>query len=549
MLGRMSRGGRPPTNSNAARAALLQQAGPLPHRHELEQRLGQDLAGVQAVTGLGSDMEALQADAMAIGSDLLLFADVSPSLEQAAHEVAHVVQQGPGSGRGTSRPGDSAEREAAQAGRQVAAGQDVQISQVATGEVQGDWLTGAVVGGLLGGLPGAVIGGLIGDAMADSTPEEEIEEFRATTFAPLLDHHPSSGGMFDVYFDASTLAMRVELKVSFDFIAGDPSQVPAGFRPEEFQWTDDEKQDWRTRYMADVVSTWSQQYRFSSTQEGWDQISVGCAVEVRQSDADPHFVLHVEKYPTDADMVQSSVCTPGTNHDPTPGSNLCLPNPPDASGTVPNYGNVALDSNDMRDEAKLDWGAGSLAVHFSKGSTALNAAAKAELSPAKDQLVATATTNATLTGHASLDHPQGVDATEGAIHNMDLARERNDAVKAELTGAGVGADRLFQRNKGEQNATVDQDWCRVDVRVGTHQTQDPAVHETGHMLGLGDEYGAAGTDVAASYKTLLADQAGVEIKRGRTDSIMSNGSTVERWHYSTFLEALKEITSMETWSL
>ncbi len=98
----------------------------LPHRAAIESSYGVDLGAVQAYTGPDAKAacDALGAEAFASGNRVA-FADPSPSLELAAHEAAHTVQQSAGvrlSSR-VSRPGDALEVQADQAAARAASGQ------------------------------------------------------------------------------------------------------------------------------------------------------------------------------------------------------------------------------------------------------------------------------------------------------------------------------------------------------------------------------------------------------------------------------------------
>lgn len=97
----------------------------------------------------------------------------------------------------------------------------------------------------------------------------------------------------------------------------------------------------------------------------------------------------------------------------------------------------------------------------------------------------------------------------------------------------------------------------MDVSVGTHQTLTGAVHEFGHMLGLGDEYGYTNLKgfpkpgeplCDKAYVKMVKDQTGFDLVRTSDESIMSKGATVKPWHYSAFLEALKSIAG-QSWKL
>ncbi len=80
---------------------------------------------------------------------------------------------------------------------------------------------------------------------------------------------------------------------------------------------------------------------------------------------------------------------------------------------------------------------------------------------------------------------------------------------------------------------------------GATEKQKGAIHEFGHMIGLGDEYndGTPGIDHAAMVQSAL----GKVLTEGKTNDIMSSGNSIEKQHYITFLDALRTITSDNTW--
>jgi hypothetical protein len=271
-------------------------------------------------------------------------------------------------------------------------------------------------------------------------------------------------------------------------------------------------------------------------------VTVDTTVSVVESNSKPHFIATIAKYPPDAAMVQSSVCPPGTHHD----GNLCRPN---AGGK--GHGTAELDSNDMRPEQKLDWGNAVAQIPFDLNKTSLSAAGTTALGPIVTSLKGDAAMRVELTGRASNTRQRGQSAAEGAIVNMDLARGRTAAVVAHLTGQGIGADRIQVRNEGENGAGPGVAWCRVDAQTGKKETQHPALHETGHMFGLDDEYTStgnpAGSAMSASYDAMIKATTGDTVTHGDNEGAMSLGSTVQKWHYSSFLEALRTITGMPEW--
>ena len=115
--------------------------------------------------------------------------------------------------------------------------------------------------------------------------------------------------------------------------------------------------------------------------------------------------------------------------------------------------------------------------------------------------------------------------------------------------------------KGEEGATEDPVWRRVDIQVKDFTSQQTTVkHEFGHILGLGDEYPTkdavpatsrpVGTPVAHSAlaQNLIPGQQ--PILAHHDESIMSNGEQVRPYHYVTFLEALGNMTGTTgTWDI
>jgi outer membrane protein OmpA-like peptidoglycan-associated protein len=376
---------------------------------------------------------------------------------------------------------------------------------------------------------------------------EELEDFRAKPLAPLLNHKPSSGlGQFDVVADMRAGTMTVTLKVAYNFVDGDATKVPKGFRPEEFKWQPAEQAAWKARYQKDVGDLWSAKFQIKSTEQFWEAMVVNTTVSVVEDAAAPHFTLSVAKYPDDAAMVQSSICPPGYHHDAASGN--CAAN---AAGN--GSGTADLDSNDMRPEQKLDWGNANSAIGFSEGGTALDATGTAALAPIITAVKGKPESHVELTGRASNTHKRGATADAGAIDNMDLARKRSAAVQAALLAGGLTGDQVLVRNEGENGAGAGKEWCRVDAQVGTKQTQDPALHETGHMLGNEDEYtstgSAAGSAMPAKYDAMIKAQTGDVVTHADDESAMSMGSTVRKWNYAAFLEGLKEITKKSEWTL
>ena len=128
-----------------------------------------------------------------------------------------------------------------------------------------------------------------------------------------------------------------------------------------------------------------------------------------------------------------------------------------------------------------------------------------------------------------------------------LARKRLDEVTRMLKGEGVKPKNVISESKVESDS---QYGPRVTLWPLDRDPQNTAMHETGHMYGLGDEIESEGREIDPAYAELVMDQTGEVIERGpANDSLMSAGDTVEPMHDAPFLAALKSITGSEEWSL
>lgn len=79
---------------------------------------------------------------------------------------------------------------------------------------------------------------------------------------------------------------------------------------------------------------------------------------------------------------------------------------------------------------------------------------------------------------------------------------------------------------------------------GAGEKQKGAVHEYGHMIGLDDEYAVDG---AIAHAAMVRSALGTVLIEQTSNDIMSGGNTIEKHHYITFLQALKDITNLNKW--
>ena len=117
------------TGSGAAfSAATSGGGGEVSYREEMEEAFGEDFGDVEAYTGQGAELSAIDASAAASGEKVAFSAN-NPDKETVAHELTHVVQDRQSGGAGVqgfgglSSPSSSAEVEASSVGRAVASGE------------------------------------------------------------------------------------------------------------------------------------------------------------------------------------------------------------------------------------------------------------------------------------------------------------------------------------------------------------------------------------------------------------------------------------------
>lgn len=157
-------------------------------------------------------------------------------------------------------------------------------------------------------------------------------------------------------------------------------------------------------------------------------------------------------------------------------------------------------------------------------------------------------------------------------YNKRLAKRRAEAVELKIYqdfGRTLNGSRADA--KGEENATNDPKFRRVDVKVWnvkrvfdpstpTQMDRSTAAHEAGHMFGFGDEYVEEDTkeflpkfegDKPSHYddvSRIMGQEAADELLVQDSDSIMSKGNTVRRGHYAYFVEALRDATG-QNWEV
>ncbi len=142
-----------------------------------------------------------------------------------------------------------------------------------------------------------------------------------------------------------------------------------------------------------------------------------------------------------------------------------------------------------------------------------------------------------LFSHPNLDNQVSVD-----VDVVENASKWHFNLK--VTKIPAGSFKSSGVGNAEKIARLDSEDLNPAYKGG-NEHQIGAIHESGHMLGLGDEYDDE--KVGISHSALVQDALGTIIVEGKHDSIMSVGATIEKEQYVTFLETLKKITKLQEW--
>lgn len=331
----------------------------------------------------------------------------------------------------------------------------------------------------------------------------------------------------------TTAATNIMADTSLD-VAGRTSLVN-----NEWRWADGESTPWLTQYRQAVVDAWSGKHFFVSKRWPQLQSSVRVVVNVHEGAAKgDHCAAKIVKTPPKGIGASVNRGSKTNAHD----QKLLL----NSSQVDPNNFSFL--------RKRLFFENNSADVNTAKGSngnsgpTYLNKFIKTFAAGYSDAGVPIE-----ITGHAS--------STGAADYNQTLSEKRAKNVEDYLKSNGLTGDvnRTTQSATGEEGATGDAHWRRVDIQVGSGENQVVAAHEFGHMIGLQDEYafpaggfggsGTGGTIGDPVAHDAMAKAMGSEVRGAvteNTDSIMSLGNTVRPQHYATFHHALQEITG-EKW--
>jgi len=256
-----------------------------------------------------------------------------------------------------------------------------------------------------------------GSGVQKKAIDEKVREFQSKSYS-LTNFVPATGrGLFNISLNPINGRLEIKLNLGFNFVDGSAAAF-TGVKGDTEKWTEDQKKEWKDKYITLIEGRWGGKYHFSNPD--LPGITVYVDVEIEEVDTDWHYQLNVTK------------AAPGTH----PQSSV---------------------------------------AHYLSGGKALS-----------------------------------------QVNNHFATLDSNDL-----------------------------EWKDLTSRAGVTEKQKGALHEFGHMIGLGDEYndGKAGI----SHAALVLSALGENITEGDSNDIMSCGNSINKQHYVTFLDALNSVTEMNNW--
>jgi flagellar motor protein MotB len=339
--------------------------------------------------------------------------------------------------------------------------------------------------------------------------------------------------------DADEQGTLAELQTAADQINTD---VPAADRQAivDSQWRwGGEEDTWMTQYQTGVQSAWGGKHFFVS--QDWPQLMSNVRVNVnvhRGNDPKDHAKGKIIKTAPGGigAYVQSGSTTNANDQELIMSSTAVDPRPDNLLHWRLFF---AHDSAKIEEASSEPDGAGDTGpVFLNKFIKTFNAAPGN--AGQKIQLI----------GHAS--------SSGSPQYNQKLSEQRAAAVEAFLKSNGLtgSVDRTVDSGTGEEGEIEAGSSRRVDMIIGSGEAQVVANHESGHLLGLDDEYSTdpaglirgtgnpIGSSVAHSDidADALADAPIDGAVAENNDNIMSLGNTVRPQHYATFHAALEQVT-------
>ena len=343
---------------------------------------------------------------------------------------------------------------------------------------------------------------------------KDFPKFLSTAYS-LPNHTIGVNGKFDAVYTPRAKQLKVTVKVAFAF---------------QGVWSKKAKANYRAAYIGRVQQAWGGKFTFTNVREPkdvWGKLGpVRVAVRVQQVAAgSQHFLIQPSKAAGTAQVAGGITQLFKGNLSPQAAFN-----PGTAAGELQRLTRITPTP-----------------IQFPAGSAAVPAADQAKLDFMATYLkrIHNPQFTVTIAGHANDA------ATKRA--NANLSVKRAAAVRSALLAAGLTGHVVRVVGRGQTGSTAgDATWQKTvitsKVPAGWKNLQAVAIHEFGHMLGLGDEYGG-GTPTASHHaltKAALGQAYADQVaKRGDTDyaSIMEGGDDIRIQHYVTMWSTLVDASA------
>lgn len=381
-----------------------------------------------------------------------------------------------------------------------------------------------------------------------------------------------------------------------------PPEVQAQILP-YFQWTDEQKQIHMMRFRANLAaatSLWQDTgMSFQVNETGWEDVTATphITLDITEGDAvhntqaggpfglftvtnestSDHLQIEIVKQPTANDV--AAITQIITNHNAATGASVnsgmiqgvrsYLGNDPGARGSAPQgFNNFMSLESDRSDDPNSQFYFTS--VNFANNESTISEGEMANLDAFfSDPNIlldnADRGVEIDLTGYASA--PGTSDYNSSLVESRLTSVQNYVDAKMDSSNLNTNVSTTTRTNDSDTSAEEDlannpathdpADYRRVDILITRpgRGGQNVFAHELGHVFGLGDEYAEVGsgynrpTGTAASHDQLARD-AGVSggALVADDDRMMSTGNVVGAAHYSTFADALNQLTS-KSWRI